>query len=227
MKSFLVYLLKKKRIAQLLLNPLLKLDNLLYKVISQLSVVIENGKHPKHNILKYYTWFQAQVNKDSVVLDIGCNTGSLLNNIASGIKKGVGIEILPNYVMIAKAQCKHTNLEFIHADATEYDFNKLANFNVITLSNVLEHIDKRVAFLKKIISALNGKSCKVLIRVPLITRDWLPSYKKQRGVDYRLDDTHFIEYTEEEIKEELSTAGLEVKAARVKFGEIYLVCSAN
>ena len=227
MKSLIISILTKETTARIFLNFFLKIHNEIYKIISVLSVAAEKGKHPKHNILKYHEWFLACVNKDSVVLDIGCNTGNLLDKLAPTIKTGYGIDILPKLIDIAKKQNKHANVEFIHADATSFDYNKFNNLNVITLSNVLEHIDKRVVFLKDIIKSLKGRHCQVLIRVPLITRDWLACYKKMRGVDYRLDMTHFTEYTEGEINEEVKAAGLRVIKTEVKFGEIYLECDVN
>ena len=227
MKSFLVFLLTRRLTAKLLLNFFLKLDNQIYKIISVLSISAENGKHPKHEILKYHEWFQDRVDENSVVLDIGCNTGNLLNKLSPVIKKGYGIDILPKLIEEAKSKINHANLEFIHADATSYDYNKFKDLNVITMSNVLEHIDKRVEFLRAIIDSLKGRSSKILIRVPLITRDWLACYKKQRGVDYRLDATHYTEYTEQEIVEELKSADVRVLNTVIKFGEIYLECEVN
>ena len=55
---------------------------------------------------------------------------------------------------------------------------KIDKVSKVTLSNVLEHIEKRTSFLKKLIDAFEDKDIKFLIRVPLITRDWLPVYKK-------------------------------------------------
>jgi hypothetical protein len=76
-----------------------------------------------------------------------------------------------------------------------------------------------VEFLKK----LRNVAPKFLIRVPLITRSWLPVYLKELGYEYRLDKTHYIEYTEEEFFEEMEKAGLEVESYYVKWGELYAV----
>ena len=42
-------------------------------------------------------------------------------------------------------------------------------------------------------------------------------------VDYRLDDTHFTEYTEPQFFQELQAAGLEARRFSVAFGEIWAV----
>jgi hypothetical protein len=46
-----------------------------------------------------------------------------------------------------------------------------------------------------------------LLRIPVENRDWLTIYKKENGYKYMLDPTHFIEYTEETLSQELNKAG--------------------
>jgi len=91
------------------------------------------------------------------------------------------------------------------------------------LSNVLEHIENRIEFLEKI----NKLAPKILIRVPLLTRDWLAVYKKEKGWEYKLDKTHFIEYSEESFKDELNKTGLKIENIRIQFGELYAICKNN
>jgi hypothetical protein len=59
----------------------------------------------------------------------------------------------------------------------------------------------------------------ILLRVPLITRDWLSAYKKAKGFTYKLDPTHEIEYTTEELEKEITTAGWKIKSCQVNWGE--------
>ena len=98
----------------------------------------------------------------------------------------------------------------------------------MTLSNVLEHIDCRARFLRDLLTSLksNNQSNKLilLIRVPLIERDWVACYKRYLGLDYRLDSTHFIEYTLEELLQELHQASLSVRTLDVRFGEAFVEC---
>jgi hypothetical protein len=44
---------------------------------------------------------------------------------------------------------------------------------------------------------------KLLIRVPVIDRDWIVVIKKELGLEYRLENTHFTEYTFKEFLQEL------------------------
>ena len=61
----------------------------------------------------------------------------------------------------------------------------------------------------------------------MIDREWIAVYKKDLGLEYRLDATHFTEYTYEQLKDELNQAGIEILSNHVKFGEIYAVCEAK
>jgi hypothetical protein len=57
----------------------------------------------------------------------------------------------------------------------------------------------------------------------MITRDWKVLYKKEIGLDYRLDDTHFIEYTQDELLGELTRTNYRISSLTVRFGEFWVV----
>ena len=206
---------------KILSKSLLKLGvfmhNLGYSLISSATVRLNNGIHPKHEIMNYHQFFVDNISENNVVLDVGCGNGYLAHDVAKKAKRVIGIDINKKYIEFAKRHYKKENLEFIVGDATKYQFNE--KFDIIILSNVLEHIENRVEFLKK----LKSIAPKFLIRVPLITRSWLPIYLKELGYEYRLDKTHYIEYTEEEFFEEMKKAGLEIESYYVKWGELYAI----
>lgn len=91
------------------------------------------------------------------------------------------------------------------------------------LSNVLEYIENRVEFLR-IIQTLAPK---ILIRVPMINRDWITLYKKELGVQWRSDTTHFTEYTLGSFQEEIERVGLRVGYYSIQFGEIWTEVRKN
>ncbi len=210
----------KKLIYSNLLKFFLKLDNWVYGCISKLVVRLHNGIHPKHHIIRYEDWFLEQIGPQDCVLDIGSHDGTMCLVLAQKAMKVLGIEIEEPKYRKAIKQNTANNVKFVLGDATSLKLEE--RFNIVTLSNVLEHVDKRVEFLKRIL--IQHRPEKVLIRVPLITREWLSVYKKSVGIDYRLDPTHFTEYTEEELRSEISAAGLNIKSFEIKFGEAFLVC---
>jgi hypothetical protein len=70
-------------------------------------------------------------------------------------------------------------------------------------------LDRRPELLKHLNEEF--KPNKFLIRVPMFEREWLVPYKRELGIEWRLDLTHRIEYTEGELRDELLNAGMNIK----------------
>ena len=230
LKKLLKKVLFSSTVAKLLIIPSLKLHNFSYFLSGTFARITEFGVHPKHSILKYKEWFLKNVNSLDIVLGIGSNTGSLPAMLASKVDYVYGIEISEALLTEAKKNNQLNNIEFINGDATLYDYSKLKPISVLTLSNVLEHIEKRVEFLTKIINQVNwkdGVEKKILIRVPMIDRDWITIYKKNKGIEWRLDKTHFTEYTLNEFQEEMINSNITILNYRIQYGELYVVCKVN
>lgn len=209
---------------------LLRLHNQLYFLLTKFGPVYFNGVHPKHLVLKYKEWFKEQVQPGQHVLDIGCNAGDLSKAMADGGARVTGIEINPQAVQQAKNVYRDMNLSFIHADALSFDYGTLDVQDTVVLSNVLEHIEDRPGFIRKLISQVNWDSDKAqrfLIRVPRRDRDWVTLIKAKIGVYYFSDPTHFIEYELEELEAELVAAGLKVISHECRYGESYVVASVK
>ena len=210
----------------LLIKLILKIHNLTYKLAAIFGTNL-SGYHPKHDIIKYKEWFSSNISKEDIVLDIGCNTGMMVETMSFKAKYVYGIEIEEKFINQAKTLRQRDNISYICADATVFNYSELSQINVITLSNVLEHIEDRVFFLKNIISQINWKNLnekKILIRVPMIEREWITLYKKKLGVEYRLDNTHYIEYTFDQFQREISLSGLYITSHKISFGEICAIC---
>jgi len=199
----------------------ISLHNFSYRAISKIAIKRNKGIHPKHEILKYHDFFIKNINIEDLVLDIGCGNGILSYSLAAKAKKVFGVDIVNNNIEQAKKGNRFENLQFICADATNYDFKR--KFDKIVLSNVLEHIENRIDFLQK----LHKLSDIILIRIPMIDRDWLTLYKKKNGYEYRLDKTHFIEYTINNLKKELNQAGWNLEQHTIQFGEIWGIVKKN
>ena len=219
-----------KLTAVLLRNLVLKLHNLSYKLSAIFSIILNDGLHPKHDIISYEKWFYENIEKHDIVLDIGCNTGLMVERLSEKAQYVYGIEINENHFNEALLNIQKPNVEFICFDATIYNYEACKDITVVTMSNVLEHIEHRVDFLKKIVKQIpwnNQSQKKLLMRVPMVDRDWITVYKKQIGVEYRLDKTHYTEYTYLQFKDELSKSNIEIISYDVKFGELYAVCRAG
>lgn len=227
MRHFIKRAIFSKALAKLLIKPILRCHSICYNLAGQYAIILNGGVHPKHRILRYKEWFLENIHPGWTVLDIGSNTGMLSSMLAEKASFVYGIEADEKHVTIAKMQHARDNIEYICADATHYDYSSCRSINCVVLSNVLEHFEHRVDFLKKIICQIKwadeNHKC-FLLRVPIIDREWLVLYKKEQGLDYRLDPTHCIEYTLEQLKEELQQANITARQVNIRFGEIFAVC---
>ena len=214
-------LLMKLKIADLLLVCALKFHNFSYKITGIISQIKEpDGLHPKHRLMKYHEWFSSRLEKNWDVLDIGCGNGALAYDMKSVCRSVTGIDINNDNIERAEKQFSNAGISYICADALDYEFE--TGFDAVVLSNVLEHINNRVDFLKRIyVNQNKNKPPVLLLRVPMITRDWISMYKKEIGIEWRLDKTHFTEYTLEQVFDEMNQAGLVVESYDVQFGEFY------
>ncbi|MCK4437268.1 class I SAM-dependent methyltransferase [bacterium] len=203
------------------LQFLFKLENRLYLLEGETSIRYGNGIHTKHRHINYHHFFIRNLKLGEHVLDIGCGNGAMTYEMVTKVSgvQVVGIELNEDNIKFAREHYQHSNLRFIHGDALKELPNE--TFDVVTLSNVLEHIGQRVEFLKKIVQQTKPK--RLIIRVPLFERDWRVPLKKELGIDYRLDPTHQIEYLQEDYFEELRRAGLKVTHVELRWGEIWSV----
>ncbi len=199
-----------------------------YSIMTTISEVIEGqDKHPKHRIMQYREWFSSNIKPKWTVLDIGSHNGHMTYFLSDYCHFIYGLELSKTNIEIAKKNRSKNNIEYIHADATTYDYQG-KNIDCVTLSNVLEHIQDREYFLKKIISQVNWKNEPLfLIRVPMIDRDWMPKFLDELGLDCRLDVTHYTEYTFKSFKDELSSCNIEISSYHIQWGEIYAVCTSE
>jgi 2-polyprenyl-3-methyl-5-hydroxy-6-metoxy-1,4-benzoquinol methylase len=207
-----------------ILRILLEMDGRLYELISVYAAAYDQGLHPKHRLIGYHDFFCNNIRENESVLDIGCGNGFLTSDIAKCTRgKVVGIDKNSASIEFATKRYRNENLQFVIGDVG--DGVDIGIFDVVVLSNVLEHLTDRSEFLltlKKIV-----KPAKFLIRVPMFEREWMVPFKRELGIDYRLDADHKIEYTQEQLKEELSAAGLSFTKVEVRWGEVWCCATAD
>jgi len=221
-KSMIKVAIKKPFLAGKIVKVLLVLHNFSYKGVGLLSQYLEaDGIHPKHRIMQYHDWFTKHIKSNWFVLDIGCGNGALTSDIGLVARKVVGIDISDDNIKNARENCKVENVEFVCDDVATCSIDFKAD--CIVLSNILEHIKDRDVFLER----LKMVSKRFLIRVPMLNRDWITPYKREMNLEWRLDNTHYIEYTKESFYEEMYNAGMTIKEQEIMWGEIYSVVEAN
>lgn len=221
----LIHAVVQDRAASLGLGPglvryLFAVESQLKSYINDVAIKLEGGTHPKHRLTGYHKFFIDNIPPGSRVLDIGSSKGELTRDIAESVPdvKVTGVEVNRTYYDIAVSQNPHPSVNYVLGDVTE----KLptGKFDVVTMSAVLEHIGPRDRVLQSIARKRPGK---LLIRVPMIERDWRVMYRIEHGVDHMLDDTHCIEYTEPELVDELDRSGWHVASLSCRWSEFYVV----
>jgi SAM-dependent methyltransferase len=141
------------------------------------------------------------------VLEVGCAFGVLLNNIADrlNIKKRVGIDISRNNIEVAKNL--YPECDFFQGSVEEYlniapQETKTRRFDVVVLSDIVEHIPDDLDFLKTI----QKSASYVLLNLPL------EKSFKTRNRKYGVDDPsgHLRCYDKEDAYQLVTRAGFEV-----------------
>jgi 2-polyprenyl-3-methyl-5-hydroxy-6-metoxy-1,4-benzoquinol methylase len=205
------------------LRMLFRLDAELYSLQGKTAVAYGNGTHPKHRHLNYHDFFIRRIQSSQRVLDIGCGIGAVAFDIAQKADAHVvGIDFSERNILQARAMYAHPLVEYRIGDALKELPGE--RFNVVILSNVLEHLPERSDFLRRVQQIIKPEH--ILIRVPLFERDWRVPLKKELEVEWRLDPTHETEYTLESFEDEISSAGLRVDHLEVRWGEIWAQVSS-
>jgi len=200
------------------LRFLFTIEHFLYTLEGGKSVEYGGGVHTKHRHIRYHEFFIDRIGENETVLDIGCGIGAVAASVADATSAHVtAIDMNGESIDTARRIHNRPNVEYIHGDATKY--LPEGRFDTVILSNVLEHLSGRTAFLETIRTRIAPK--RMLVRVPLFERDWRVPLKKELGLDWRLDSTHETEYTLESFTGEMTSAGFVITHQEVRWGEIW------
>jgi len=191
-----------------------------YRALDRAAIAYDGGVHVKHRLTAYHDFFVGRVQSGETVLDIGSGKGELaFDLVTSAGAKVVGLDHDPSHLAFARARYVHERLEFREGDVLES--LPAGHFDVVVLSNVLEHLGPRVAFLRRVRESATPRS--VLVRVPVYARDWTVPLKAEVGLRAYWDPDHEIEYDERGLRAELGEAGLEVTELVHAWGEMWAV----
>jgi len=200
------------------LRFLFRVEDFIEKIIGQTAIRYDNGLHVKHRLTRYHDFFVKRIKPGERVIDIGCGAGAVAHSVVerSGAQV-VGIDLSINKIKKAREQYPHPLLKFCVGDALR-DLPE-DHFEVIILSNVLEHLPKRPDFLRRLVEV--HKPSRILIRVPTFEKNWQIPCKQELGVKWWGDNTHKTEYTQESFAAEMESAGLKITYKEIRWGEIW------
>jgi SAM-dependent methyltransferase len=191
-----------------------------YSWLDRVAVTYDDGVHVKHRLTRYHDFFVERVREGERVLDVGSGKGELASDlVARAGATVVGIDADPHHVSFARSRFVHERLAFVQGNVlTELP---QGHFDVVVMSNVLEHIAPRIELLHKIVESATPN--RLLLRVPLFARDWTVPFREEVGLRAYWEPDHEIEYDPESFRRELADAGLRLTELNVQWGEIWAV----
>lgn len=202
------------------LRRLLRLEAVLLERIDWLAIQLDGGIHAKHRLISYHDFFVGKIHAGERVLDIGCGKGELAHDLATRAGALVtGIDFNPAVLDFARSHFGAEGLTFIQGDALTWEPDH--GYDVVVLSNVLEHIAPRVELLRRLRERTHAT--RLLIRVPSRERDWLVPLREELGLAHFSDPTHETEYNVDQLRRELADAGLEMHDLEQRWGELWTV----
>ena len=125
------------------------------KALSNHYNILVNGLEKKYNL-----------KNNSTVVDIGCNDGVLLCNYSKKINNLIGVEPSNAYKKIKDKRIKVIN-KFFNKETANYYLKKFEKAKLITITNVLAHVDKANDLIQNIKLILDDNG-KLIIEVPYI-----------------------------------------------------------
>jgi SAM-dependent methyltransferase len=200
------------------------LDTPIYHLQGETAVEASGGLHPKHRLMRYHDFFVDRIRPGERIIDLGCGVGALAASIAEHARACVtGMDWTQKNLDRARSIAKERGL----TERLRYDLGDITRaraegrFDAVVLSNVLEHLQNRSELLRTWQDWYSP--ARFLIRVPAFDREWRTPWKKELGVEWRLDPTHETEYTQAQLEGELRAAGLKVRELIIRWGEYWAV----
>jgi SAM-dependent methyltransferase len=200
------------------LRALFALEEHVQREIDHAAIRLDEGVHAKHRLTAYHDFFVDRVGPGDRVLDVGSGKGELAYDLA--VRSGadvVGMDVKPAKVAFARERFSDARIRFVQADALEG--LPAGPFDVVVLSNVIEHLEERGELLRRIAVELRPR--RVLIRVPAENRHWHVPLREELGLPWFSDPSHVVEYDEARLRDELSAAGFEAIEVQSCWGELW------
>ena len=201
---------------------LFELEEMFRRVINERAMVYGKDSHPKHELTQYHKFFVDNISDGEMVLDVGCGKGIVAYQVAMKMPRCRVVGIDRNECRLAEARNRNdlNNLCYVLSDVCKNPPS--GKYDVVILSNILEHIERRIEFLLSLVNNIRPR--RILIRVPAFERDWTMQMKKELGVNFFSDPEHFIEHTLAELRHEVESAGLKIQSETMIWGEIWMRC---
>lgn len=171
--------------------------------------------HPHPVRIESFQFLKAHLSPTYRVLDLGCGTGDLSNQIANCVAQVIALDHDPVLLEWARKNRALPNLSFENGDAETYLASKPESVDVLILSHILEHLDNPIEFLIQ-----STPYCRfIYIEVPDFDRTPLNHYRKQLNVRLQYaDNDHIWEFDRKDMLTLIRKANLKLVNSEFRFG---------
>lgn len=200
------------------LRNLFALEEHVHRELDHAAMQLDGGIHAKHRLTGYHDFFVERVGPGDRVLDVGSGKGELAYDLA--VRSGaevVGIDVKPASIAFARERFAAAGVRFVEGNVL--DVVPDGPFDVVVLSNVIEHLEPRVELLQRLVAEYRPR--RFLIRVPAENRHWHVPLRRELGLPWFSDPSHVVEYDEARLRDELKAAGVEAIEIQSAWGELW------
>ena len=143
-------------------------------------------------------FLKKNINKEDVILDLGCGEGNISYLISKYCKKVIGIDYDKNLIFKAKKNYElRENLKFQVGKIPDIFYNNSDYYDLIICSHIIEHVNNY----KDLLINLKKYTNKIFIEVPDFDSNDLNSHKKKFNIEPTYtDDDHIYEFDRDELE---------------------------
>lgn len=191
----------------------LKKTEILSAVAVRLTKITKKSKnpiHPKH-LLDKKPWFIKFLDKNDILLDLGCHNGQNTIKSSRFVKKAIGIELDEKALDLARLSLKRGKIKNVSFKSANLE-NKLDfgnnSFSKILFLDVLEHLNNRHRILREIHRILKSNGL-LILGVPNNQTSW-KRLQRSAGICSFSDPDHKIEFSQNSIRKLLEKTEFEI-----------------
>ena len=175
--------------------------------------LLDWDEHPMK--MGLYDFLQNKISDKHRLLDFGCATGVITNQLGKMCKSIVGIDYMSDRIEEARNDFNSENIEYVCADAIDYIRSNKDKFDVLICVNALEHLDDP----EKLLEDMKDYFSFICVEVPDFESTYLNTSKQllKRGINYT-DDDHINEWDRFEFQKLLKKQGLKIIDSEFRFG---------
>ena len=137
----------------------------------------------KKETISLFNFITKLINKDALILDLGCGYGRISNLLASKGYKVEGIDISRKLITYAKKEAREKGLKIKYyvGDFLSYRFKKKFDVILCLWSTIFHFIkeEDRIKLLNKVYRILNKKG-RFIVEFPYLNKKWLQWLEKHK-----------------------------------------------